>query len=127
MTASGRQALGVWLGEPASFPRTHEAVVKLLAADLADEPTVRGSLRGLRAEAADLQARLAGNRLPLLATELVAAVAQCSIALPSAARLAQLGAAETGIVQRDDLEPIYLREPHITQSKKPSSLIPPVG
>lgn len=59
LTEKGRLALRAWLAEPASFPRIqHEAVVKLLAADLGDEATVRTSLRGLRAEAADLNARL---------------------------------------------------------------------
>jgi hypothetical protein len=32
-------------------------------------------------------------------------------------RLATLAAAGTGVVQRENLEPIYLREPHITQPK----------
>ena len=45
--------------EPARFPRTqHEAVVRLLAADLVGEGPVLESLRGLREELADLSARL---------------------------------------------------------------------
>ena len=39
------------------------------------------------------------------------------LALPSAARLARLAEAGRGIVAIGDLEPIYLREPHITQPK----------
>jgi tRNA threonylcarbamoyl adenosine modification protein YeaZ len=37
------------------------------------------------------------------------------LALPAARLLAQLADAERGIVATGDLEPIYLREPHITQ------------
>ena len=45
--------------EPARFPRIqHEAVVRLLAADLVGEQPVLESLRGLRAEFADLPERL---------------------------------------------------------------------
>ena len=73
---------------------------------------------------ADLKARIAAETLPLLATEPVAVAPHAVVALPSAARLARLAAAETGIIQRGDLEPIYLREPYITQSKKPASLVP---
>jgi PadR family transcriptional regulator, regulatory protein AphA len=59
LTDRGRSALRDWIGLPASFPRIqHEAVVKLLAADLADDATVVGALQGLRAEAADLAASL---------------------------------------------------------------------
>lgn len=39
------------------------------------------------------------------------------VALPSSARLASLAATGLSIVAEDDLEPIYLREPHITQPK----------
>ena len=58
----GRNALQAWLAEPASLPRIqHEAVVKLLAADLADDDeTVLRSLQALRKEIAD-----AGSRLDL--------------------------------------------------------------
>jgi hypothetical protein len=53
-------ALGEWMTHPAGFPRIHqEAVVRDIAGDLVedDEALVR-SLQGLRAEVADLAARL---------------------------------------------------------------------
>jgi len=40
------------------------------------------------------------------------------IALPSAVRLARLAHAGRGLTAAGDLEPIYLREPHITQPKR---------
>jgi DNA-binding PadR family transcriptional regulator len=53
ITEKGRQALAEWMQEPARFPRMqHEAVVRLLAADLVGEQAVRDSLRGLREEIA---------------------------------------------------------------------------
>jgi hypothetical protein len=45
--------------EPARFPRIqHEAVVRLLAADIVGEKAVLDSLRALRAEIAEITARL---------------------------------------------------------------------
>lgn len=59
LTAEGLDALRAWLAEPASFPRIqHEAVVKLLAADLVDDATILSALAGLRAEAQEMNARL---------------------------------------------------------------------
>jgi PadR family transcriptional regulator, regulatory protein AphA len=59
LTDEGEHALSDWLGRPASFPRIqHEAVVRVLAADLVDDAVVARSLDGLRAEIADLSARL---------------------------------------------------------------------
>jgi DNA-binding PadR family transcriptional regulator len=59
LTANGLDALRAWLAEPASFPRIqHEAVVKLLAADLAGDATILAALAGLRAEAQEMSARL---------------------------------------------------------------------
>ena len=59
LTPAGREALRAWIAEPAELPRIqHEAVVKLLAADLADDETVLRSLEALRAEIADVRARL---------------------------------------------------------------------
>ena len=52
--------------------------------------------------------------LPVFATEPLAVFPTTQIALPSAAKLARLAAAGLGILQQDDLEPIYLREPYIT-------------
>jgi PadR family transcriptional regulator AphA len=59
LTAKGRGALRAWLAEPATLPRIqHEAIVKLLAADLADDETVLRSLQAMRADIADAFARL---------------------------------------------------------------------
>lgn len=57
-------------------------------------------------------------RLPVYAPVALEAFPTARVALPSALRLAQLASQGRGIVQENDLEPIYLREPHITQPKK---------
>ena len=50
LTDAGREALTAWLAEPAPLPRVqNEVVVKLLAADFADDATILASLAGLRA------------------------------------------------------------------------------
>lgn len=75
--------------------------------------------------AAELTERLrARGELPVLATAEVPQFSTTALALPSAATLARLAAEDCGIVARGDLEPIYLREPHITQPK-PWPGIPP--
>jgi PadR family transcriptional regulator, regulatory protein AphA len=59
LTVKGRKALQAWLAEPAALPRIqHEATVKLLAADLADDETVLRSLHALRGEIAEAGSRL---------------------------------------------------------------------
>ena len=59
LTDTGRAALAEWIKEPAHFPRIqHEAVVRLLAADLVGEEAVLDSLRALRTEIGDISARL---------------------------------------------------------------------
>ena len=59
LTEKGRDALTEWMQAPARFPRIqHEAVVRLLAADLVGEQAVLDSLRALREEIADISARL---------------------------------------------------------------------
>ena len=59
LTGKGRDALAEWMREPARFPRIqHEAAVRLLAADLVGEEAVLDSLRTLREELADINARL---------------------------------------------------------------------
>jgi hypothetical protein len=55
--------------------------------------------------------------LPVFAPEILPGFERASVALPCSVRLATLAAAGTGVVQRENLEPIYLREPHITQPK----------
>jgi DNA-binding PadR family transcriptional regulator len=59
LTDRGRSVLAEWMDAPAAFPRIqHEAVVRVLAADLVDTAAVVRSLGGLRAELADISARL---------------------------------------------------------------------
>src|SRR5262245_49616583 len=49
LTDAGREALVAWLAEPAALPRVqNEMVVKLLAADFADDATIAASLAGVR-------------------------------------------------------------------------------
>jgi tRNA A37 threonylcarbamoyladenosine modification protein TsaB len=55
--------------------------------------------------------------LPVFTTEPSEVFPSAVVALPSANRLAQLASSGRGIIQRDNLEPLYLREPHITQPK----------
>lgn len=59
LTDRGRAALRAWVAEPATLPRIqHEAVVKLLAADLVDDAVVLESLAAMRTDIADATARL---------------------------------------------------------------------
>jgi len=72
----------------------------------------------LLATEAELAQRLeAFATIPVFATEAVRQFPIAQIALPSAVILARLAGAERGIVATENLEPIYLREPHITQPK----------
>ena len=70
--------------------------------------------------AEELAQKLAACPLPVLASEEIPAVIPAALAFrtPCAERLARLAAADLSIVARGDLEPIYLREPHITQAKQ---------
>lgn len=70
---------------------------------------------------AELRERLAANTLPVFACDPLPLLPAAQLALPTAATLARLAAANCGITLRHDLEPIYLREPHITQPKRPAS------
>jgi PadR family transcriptional regulator, regulatory protein AphA len=59
LTEKGRDALDRWMEEPARFPRIqHEAISRLLAADIVGEEAVLESLRALRHEIADIVTRL---------------------------------------------------------------------
>jgi tRNA threonylcarbamoyladenosine biosynthesis protein TsaB len=79
----------------------------------------------LLATEAELTPRLAAAApLPAFATAALPQFPAAQIALPSAALLARLAAAARGIVATDDLEPIYLREPHITQPKSRPGIPP---
>jgi tRNA threonylcarbamoyladenosine biosynthesis protein TsaB len=55
--------------------------------------------------------------LPVFSPEPLPGFDRATLALPSAVILAALGTQDAALVQRDILEPIYLREPHITQPK----------
>jgi PadR family transcriptional regulator, regulatory protein AphA len=58
LTDKGGAALAQWMEEPARFPRIqHEAVVRLLAADIVGDEAVLESLRALRDEIAALVAQ----------------------------------------------------------------------
>jgi DNA-binding PadR family transcriptional regulator len=60
LTAEGAAALREWLGQPSSLPRTqHEALVRVLAADLGRDEDVLGSLEALRADVEAKRALLA--------------------------------------------------------------------
>ena len=69
-------------------------------------------------DAPGLLARIAGFReWPVLSAEPLALVPDAIVALPRALTLARLAAEGRGIVVEGVLEPLYLREPHITLPK----------
>jgi len=78
----------------------------------------------LLATETELRERLSATTFPIYATEPVPQFPEAQIAQPSAVRLAILASTNTGITATDNFEPIYLREPHITQPKKPQSIFP---
>jgi len=55
--------------------------------------------------------------LPVFASEPIPDFPAATLARPSAAKLARLAERGLSIYSTGDLEPIYLREPHITQAK----------
>jgi len=65
----------------------------------------------------EVRDEIAAHALPVYATEPVPAFPSVQIVRPSAVILAELAVEGTGIVQREDLEPLYLRAPHITAPK----------
>ncbi|XHR28782.1 MAG: tRNA (adenosine(37)-N6)-threonylcarbamoyltransferase complex dimerization subunit type 1 TsaB [Chthoniobacteraceae bacterium] len=69
----------------------------------------------------ELAARLAEAQVPVYTSEEIAAPLPTAPELryPSAERLARLAAEGRSITARGDLEPMYLREPHITLPKAP--------
>lgn len=72
----------------------------------------------LLATESDLRARLAGRpTLPAFTSAPIPEFPDARIALPSAAKIARIAAEGIGPPLTGDLEPIYLREPHITQPK----------
>ena len=73
----------------------------------------------LLATADELHTLLAAHpALPVFSSAPLPAFPAAQIALPSAARLARLASTARGLTATGDLEPIYLREPHITQPKR---------
>lgn len=72
----------------------------------------------LLVDEAGLRSRIAmwGN-LPVFVTEPLALLPDAAIAQPGASVLARLAAEGRSIVAEGTLEPLYLREPHITQPK----------
>ena len=65
----------------------------------------------------ELARKLAESALPVFSDTPLVDFPQADLAFPSAAKLARLAAEDRGIIQRETLEPLYLREPHITQPK----------
>jgi len=69
-------------------------------------------------DATALAGRLDGlPELPVFSTAHLPGFPRAVVALPRAAILARLAGAGRGILARGDFEPLYLREPHITQPK----------
>lgn len=71
--------------------------------------------------AEELAQRLADCPLPVFASEEIPGLEpadRVQLRYPSAERLALLAAEGRSILMRENLEPIYLRDPHITKSKK---------
>jgi tRNA threonylcarbamoyladenosine biosynthesis protein TsaB len=78
----------------------------------------------LLATAPELRAHLSANSsLPVFSSALLPEFPEAKIALPSAARIATLAVSQRGIVAAGELEPIYLREPHITQPRQRPPLL----
>lgn len=68
--------------------------------------------------AAELHERLAlFADLPVYSPAPLPQFSRAQVVLPRADRLARLAAEERGVLAEGDLEPLYLREPHITQPK----------
>ncbi len=67
----------------------------------------------------ELHERLARLEIPIFSTEPLHQFASVMLAFPFARVLAEIAATEEPTISSDPLEPIYLREPHITQSKSP--------
>jgi tRNA threonylcarbamoyladenosine biosynthesis protein TsaB len=69
-------------------------------------------------DAATLREKLAQHEnLPVYAPTPLPDFPRAQVALPRAALLAELAATGRGILAEDNLEPLYLRDPHITQPK----------
>jgi tRNA threonylcarbamoyladenosine biosynthesis protein TsaB len=73
--------------------------------------------------AAELEVRLEKITLPVYSSESLPQFPGATLAFPSAARLRELARLYAGEID-GALEPIYLREPHITVAKTPAGLAP---
>jgi DNA-binding PadR family transcriptional regulator len=63
LTGEGAAALSEWLGQPSSLPRTqHEALVRVLAADLGRDEDVLASMAALREDVAAKRALIAAAK-----------------------------------------------------------------
>lgn len=64
LTAKGRRAVAEWVRTPVGLPRIqHEALVRVLATDLADDPAdVLAGLRSMRGELDETRAAVAAGR-----------------------------------------------------------------
>jgi tRNA threonylcarbamoyladenosine biosynthesis protein TsaB len=87
-----------------------------------DHVCVEGPLLATEAELAQRLETWAA--LPLLATAPVPQFPAAQIILPSAIILARLATEGRGIIATENLEPIYLREPYITQPKSRPGIPP---
>lgn len=75
---------------------------------------------------AELAAKIADSQIPVYASETLAQFPQAIVAFPSARRLGELARDQADeINDSQPLEPIYLREPHITTPKasRPSAIL----
>ncbi|MFN2477006.1 MAG: tRNA (adenosine(37)-N6)-threonylcarbamoyltransferase complex dimerization subunit type 1 TsaB [Chthoniobacterales bacterium] len=68
-----------------------------------------------------LRERLAASDLPMFCTEPIDGFGPVAVAYPSASVLAQIAATEEVSITTAPLEPIYLRDAHITQPKAVSA------
>jgi tRNA threonylcarbamoyladenosine biosynthesis protein TsaB len=67
----------------------------------------------------ELEHRLRAITCPVLSTETLVQFPQATVTYPAASWLARLASHEHQNVVTGELQPIYLREPHITQPKTP--------
>jgi tRNA threonylcarbamoyladenosine biosynthesis protein TsaB len=67
---------------------------------------------------AELKAKIESHTLPVFSSDAIPEISSLQTAFPSAEKLARLAEQGCGIVSHGDLEPIYLRDPHITTPRK---------
>ena len=70
----------------------------------------------------EVRREIVARALPVFGTESLPAFPSIQLAIPSAAEIARVASEDHGVTQRGDLEPLYLREPHITPAKHPPGL-----